>query len=66
MVKKKQKKSPKDDILDKIKKFEEHLKELRQQVDRGEVTIKNYFAINRSAFLIDTLIWEYLKSPKKK
>jgi len=65
MVKKKVKKNPQDDILEKIEKFEKHLKQLRQQISSGEVTSENYFAINKSAFLIDTLMWDYLRKPKK-
>jgi len=65
MAPKKVKKNPQADILEKIEQFEKHLKKLRQQISRGEVTSENYFAINKSAFLIDTLMWDYLRAPKK-
>ena len=58
--------SPKADIINKMQKFEEHLKKMRQQLENNEVTSDNYFAIQNSALLIDTLVWQYLKKPHKK
>lgn len=49
------------EILDKLQKMEDYIKETRQMLGAGTVTSKNYFPINTSAFHIDQLMWEYLK-----
>jgi len=56
----------KQSVLDKINSFKAYLDKIAKHVKDGTLSDANYTPMHSSASLLDTEIWDYLKSKSRK